>query len=242
MSRRSVLLLLASACACVCANSANLHTHAVPCDSHPGSVLCVGVSCVKHTQDAPPDVQAAPQLRNDTSGLTGPRPSSGPAAFSIPPCTVTGRRAVAARPAPTSARSLCPGLIQSAPGLLLQPAEPIVLTAQRAGEERMLRILVIGLLALGVSCQSLPGSGTCFDQGHITDVSGVDISFCSRSTLKPGTPLQITARYSGPPRSGKLRVARRATGAAVVLDQDAAGNVKARMTTGYATEGAHASP
>jgi len=106
----------------------------------------------------------------------------------------------------------------------------------------MFRMFGIAALALCASCQSVPGVKGCFDQGHITSVSGDSISFCTAAELSAGDKLEISVGNSGPPRRGSRSSVRTKVGAAVVLSRSAEGVVQARITSGYARVGAHASP
>lgn len=104
----------------------------------------------------------------------------------------------------------------------------------------MFRILSIGVLALGVGCQSASGPTSCLDQGHITSVTGDLISFCSEH-LEPGSELRITVQQPGPPGKGYRSFSRRIIGKAAVVNQSE-GLVQARIVSGYARTGAHAAP
>lgn len=105
----------------------------------------------------------------------------------------------------------------------------------------MFRMFGIVALALA-SCQSVPVGSGCFDRGHITSVNGDSFSFCTDAELSAGVELKISVRGTAPVGRGNRTSMRKQVGTAVVLTRSAEGIVQARVTSGYARVGAHASP
>lgn len=88
MPRLGSLFLLAVACSCAGADSAQIHKHAIPCESHPETTLCVGAACVSHSQSAAADMHSALHIRAERSSFAALKQTSAPAAFDA-----QGRRA-----------------------------------------------------------------------------------------------------------------------------------------------------
>jgi hypothetical protein len=103
----------------------------------------------------------------------------------------------------------------------------------------MYRIIVILALALAAGCQSAGNVAGCFDRGHITLIDGDMITFCTEARLETGAALDISVRRSGYGR-GYRQALRKKIGTASVVVRSPDGIVQARITSGFAMEGAHA--
>lgn len=85
MSRRSALFVLVAAWSCACADSAPLHSHAIPCESHPDAILCADMACFSHADESAADVHAAHPARRERTVSEDLRQSAPQIAVTQPP-------------------------------------------------------------------------------------------------------------------------------------------------------------